>query len=427
MPAWSSDDCCASLSLNANILPVFEQLGLLGEVEKISKPVSTLDLYHESLKPIGSINIEGFKTQAGYDSLILHRPALYEILLKHVPSEKISLNKKVVAVEQTNEGVTIRTSDCEAYHGHILVGADGAYSTVRRLFFKEMIEKNELPASDIEAPKVGHICLVGTTSPLDPEQYPELKDGRCYFRTIIGHAKAHTWVTTTLPDNRISFSIKEQLDEKKAKEAAFRNTEWTGESNAMMIQEVSGFPVLHGRPGDDRVLGDLFAATPTEMISKVFLEEKIYETWYHDRSVLIGDACHKMQPSAGQGAINAMEDAVVLANCLYDICEGKEAVTSERITEAFRDYHEQRYHHAKFQVENSGGMAKILNGQTWGDWLLRTVLYNMPKWIFSHNYLKQAGYRPQIMFMPTVSNPPDLVVVPQKPSKRYLAEQAERN
>jgi hypothetical protein len=44
----------------------------------------------------------------------------------------------------------------------------------------------------------------------------------------------------------------------------------------------------------------------------------------------------------------------------------------------------------------------------------------------SHKYLKQAGYRPQIMFLPTIPNPPSLSIVPQKPSKRYQREQAER-
>ena len=160
----------------------------------------------------------------------------------------------------------------------------------------------------------------------------------------------------------------EQLDEKTAQEVAFRNSEWTPESNEKMINEVCNFAFKHASSraeakGEVLVLGELIDQTRPELISKVFLEEKLFETWHHGRTVLIGDACHKMQPSAGQGAVNAMEDAVILANCLYDISEGKEPVTAERIAEAFRDYREQRYPHAKFQVENSKGMAKLLNGQ----------------------------------------------------------------
>ncbi|KAG0003372.1 hypothetical protein BGZ65_001770 [Modicella reniformis] len=313
----------AALGLNANILPVFDQLGLLPELQKIAFPCTDLELCHETLRPIGAIDISGFK----------------------------------------DNGIHL-------------------------------------------------------TNPLDPEKYPVLKDERCHFTTVIGHQKAHTWFTCSLPGNRISFIVAEQLDENTAKEIAFRNAEWTPESNEKMINEVRHFPFKHARSeaeanGEKLVLGDLIDSTRPESISKVFLEEKLFETWHDGRTVLIGDACHKMQPSAGQGAVNAMEDAVVLANCLYDISSGKEPVTAERIAEAFRDYREQRYPHAKFQVQNSKEMARLLNGQTWMERLVRTLIYNLPTWLVSQKYLKQAGCRQQIILMATAANTPDLEVYPQ--------------
>lgn len=51
----------AALGLNANILPVFEQLGLLDELQKIAFPCINLELLHEDLSSIGSIDISGFK------------------------------------------------------------------------------------------------------------------------------------------------------------------------------------------------------------------------------------------------------------------------------------------------------------------------------------------------------------------------------
>ncbi|KAF9358948.1 hypothetical protein BGX26_000554 [Mortierella sp. AD094] len=420
----------AVMALNANILPVFDQLGLLESLAKISLVSSSMQLYKENLKLIGAIDFSGFKEKTGYDFFVFNRPDLYDLLISQVPAEKISFNKKVVWLLQNAEGVMIRTSDNETHHGDILVGADGAYSAVRQNLYKSLTKKNELPACDAENLKVAHICMVGTTNALDPEVYPELKEGYSRSSTIIGRAKAHTWITTTLSNNRISYIVTQQLDDKSAKEASFRNSEWSPESNTKMIKEIYNFPIKNGSDGNGgrlRTLGDLIDATRAELISKVFIEEKLFETWYGGRTVLIGDACHKMQPSGGQGAVNAMEDAVILANCLYDISDGKRPVTLERITEAFRDYREQRYTHAKFQVENSQGLAKILAGQKLGERLARTFMYNLPKWIISHSYLKQAGYRPQVMFIPTIPNPPSLQIYPQKPSKRYLADQAEKN
>src|SRR5690606_6343664 len=41
--------------------------------------------------------------------------------------------------------------------------------------------------------------------------------------------------------------------------------------------------------------------------------------WQRGRVVLLGDAAHAVSPSAGQGASQALEDAIVLAKCLRDV------------------------------------------------------------------------------------------------------------
>jgi 2-polyprenyl-6-methoxyphenol hydroxylase-like FAD-dependent oxidoreductase len=41
-------------------------------------------------------------------------------------------------------------------------------------------------------------------------------------------------------------------------------------------------------------LGDLMNRTSKERLSKVMLEEKYFQTWWHMRTVLVGDACHKV-------------------------------------------------------------------------------------------------------------------------------------
>ena len=54
--------------------------------------------------------------------------------------------------------------------------------------------------------------------------------------------------------------------------------------------------------------------------------------WHKGSVVLVGDAIHAVSPTAGQGASLAMEDAIVLAQCLRDIPEGEQAfATYERL------------------------------------------------------------------------------------------------
>ena len=47
--------------------------------------------------------------------------------------------------------------------------------------------------------------------------------------------------------------------------------------------------------------------------------------WHSDRLVLLGDSCHATSPFLAQGAALAIEDAAVLANCLSDGENSKEA------------------------------------------------------------------------------------------------------
>ena len=52
--------------------------------------------------------------------------------------------------------------------------------------------------------------------------------------------------------------------------------------------------------------------------------------WSRGRVVLIGDAAHTMLPHHGQGANQAIEDAVVLADCLVSSPVGEHAVAFDR-------------------------------------------------------------------------------------------------
>ncbi|KAF9348199.1 hypothetical protein BGX26_000374, partial [Mortierella sp. AD094] len=175
------------------------------------------------------------------------------------------------------------------------------------------------------------------------------------------------------------------------KDETFRNSEWGPESVDSMIAQVADHKVPFGC-----TLGDLIQDTPKELISKVYLEEKLFETWNHGRIALIGDACHKMLPSAGQGAVNAMQDAVIVANCIYELS----SASHKQIVAALNDYksqRSQRYAHAKKQFQISSMVGKILYGETWFEKFMRRAVFNwLPRNFEERSFIKSVEYRPQV-------------------------------
>jgi len=86
----------------------------------------------------------------------------------------------------------IRCADGTSYHGDILVGADGAYSSIRQSMYKNLQKQNLLPISDTKELSKGYVTTVGTTDPLDPEKYPIVKNTACNFTQVLVRAPAST-------------------------------------------------------------------------------------------------------------------------------------------------------------------------------------------------------------------------------------------
>jgi len=130
-----------------------------------------------------------------------------------------------------------------------------------------------------------------------------------------------------------------------------------------------------------------------------------------------------MLPAAGQGAANAFQDSVILANCLYDLKDNSQA----SVTAAFKSYYNQRFQHAKGAYEASKMAGKIMAGSTWSDRLIRTIVFKyMPRSIQQKQLEKTNSYKPQVTFLPRVPNRGTGYVLPQMPSTRYTEEQRER-
>ncbi|KAF9351034.1 hypothetical protein BGX26_010862 [Mortierella sp. AD094] len=277
------------ISLTGDIFLAFEQLGIYDELKNISLPSIAVDMFDIKLNTLGSL-----------------------------PSKHLKIA--------------------------ILVGADGAYSAVRQSMYKKLEEKGTLPLGDKDAFSIGYINMVGISTPPNPEKYPQLSEkNRSHARIVMGDDRDSSYVVS-IADNQICWGIQIQLPEGKAKEQHFTNSEWGPESIDAMLKQFQDFPCGFGG-----TMKEIFNSTPKNLISKVFLEEKVFQTWYNGRSVLIGD-----------GAAVAMKDAVVLANCIYNMKDK----TDESIKVAFARYYRQHHLEADEMIKGSAFLTNITSGHS---------------------------------------------------------------
>ncbi|KAG0378683.1 hypothetical protein BGX24_003123 [Mortierella sp. AD032] len=357
------------MCLNANVLPVFDQLGLTKEIMAASKPIREFNFFRGSMKRLGQYSDYTAIERDGYERLVLSRPQLHQILMSKIPPEKIHMGNKVKALNQSDEGVGLRCTDKTEFYGDILVGADGAYSAIRQSLYFQLKQEGLLPEADMRAMSKGFICLVGVTTELDPSLFIGVEDQYSSGSVMISDNTPYTWSTFTVPDNKICWNVIIQLSAQESEEAQFRSSEWGPETSDKILKDVGEYRTPFGQ------LGDLIQQTPRELISQVFLEDILYETWAHGRVALIGDA-----------------------NCLYEI---KPNPSHENLVRALKTYRDERYSHVKTQHSVSQLSAKVQLGHSWGEKMLRYfVLSMLPKKMQMRQVVKDSAYAPLIAFLP---------------------------
>ncbi|KAF9155826.1 hypothetical protein BG015_008403 [Linnemannia schmuckeri] len=355
-------------------------LGIYDELVSIGKYFTQIMGYKESLELMRPLDFKSIEEFTGYEQYIVDRPKLYDLMLKQVPAHKIHFGHRVLNITEENDRVTIHLSNNDTIEGDVIVGADGAYSAVRQRMYEQLRVEGKLPKTDQEELPFSCTCLVGQTGVLDPKEFPVIDLPQCHFTTVHGADKPFT-------------------TSKAAMEQRFRNnenSEWGAYPAQTMCEETRNFPI-ELLDGKKRTLGDLYDLTPKEFISKVMLEEKVFTTWYHKRYVLMGDACHKLSPAGGHGAVTAMHDAIALANLFYAM----PAKTSEDITKIFEEYYKERLPAVTESYNNSRQLAKISEKGFVGSFILYLSTH-MPIWLWRLGLAKTVRHRPQVGFLPAI-------------------------
>jgi 2-polyprenyl-6-methoxyphenol hydroxylase-like FAD-dependent oxidoreductase len=266
----------AGLGLWANALAVFDELGIGEQVRAIGKPSEMY--FHD---PAGRLLDTPEFGVEDHQYLLVHRAKLTDLLADSVGRENIRLATGFEAYGEHADHVTVRLSDGSSEDADVLVGVDGAYSSVRAQLVPGSAAREHpghhawralLPATDITVPE--DRLILGTNG---------CRGG--YLRTYDGGVY---WLVNQ-----------------------FNSPELTGTPKQQALERV-----VHLEDGDT-VLAELIAATPEEQIlhNQIMLVPPLPH-WVSARVVLAGDAAHAMSPHITAGATLGIEDAALLAGLL---------------------------------------------------------------------------------------------------------------
>lgn len=245
----------------------------------------------------------------GSDVAVVHRADLQSALVRRLDHEVLNLGAEVTGFEEAGAQVTVKLRDGTSEAGDLLIGADGLRSAVRRQLL-----------TDGDPVYLGATIWRGMVS----SEGLTIKPGHGF--NWIG--RGSEFLAFHLADHRIYWAgvTKEPRGEKPGpaghkQDVLERFASWAEDIPALIA-----------------------ATEPAAILRNDMYDRPPSRRWSRGRVTLVGDAAHPMTPNQGQGACQALEDAVVL---------GESLEAASDLPKAFEMYEKRRIHRANRAVAMS--------------------------------------------------------------------------
>lgn len=269
------------ISVMSNAVAALRALDIDLRLEKRGQSILHTEIMTAKGRTLRSLPFQETAEEVGAPSVAMYRGDLQEALLDALTGHPVNVGAVATGYEVTDGGVRVRFADGREAVGDVLIGADGINSAIRRQ-----------RTADGKPRYGGFICWLSVT----PYEHPKITKGfNAHYWGLakrfgihdVGHGRAYWWGTMNMP-----------LDEALA---------WNGDKD-LITRAYAGWA--------DEVRAAI-RVTPAEDIVAVPAQDRPFlDEWGDGPVTLLGDAAHPMLPSLGQGGSTAIEDAVVLAQCL---------------------------------------------------------------------------------------------------------------
>lgn len=268
-----------------NAMRALQKIEMADGIQAGGQPLERFEWCTPAGKQLAFWPVGNLARQFGAPTVGVRRMNLQGALVSAIDSKTLRLGAEVVDVVQDDSGVTVRLASGEEERGDVVVGADGINSTVRAQQLYPWTQPRY----------AGYALWFGLTK-LEAAQEPT-------FREIDG--RGARFIFFPVGDGNIYWSAIANAPEGANPEAG---GEEIAQDREMLLQRYSGWAEpTHA----------LIAATDSSSIYRREIADRDpVKRWSEGRCTLLGDAAHAMTINLGQGACQAIEDAVVLANCL---------------------------------------------------------------------------------------------------------------
>ena len=277
------------IQLGPNVFPMFRRLGVEEAILKHAHfPPDVLMLDALTAREVTRVPTgESFRARFKDPYVAIHRVDLHGVLLdamRSMPNVEILPSTEFASYENLEDRVLITTTDGRKFEAAAVIGSDGIGSVVRR----QMVGEEALRP-------IGYVAH-RTIVPMDQVSKEIGRD-----EVILWGGPGFHIVQYPLR-NRSLFNIVAVFQTENIYERADEETY----RRVLMETYATAHPLMH------EMLGMLDLKRRW-----VIADRDPIRNWTDGRVALLGDAAHPALQSFAQGACMAIEDAVVLAECIH--------------------------------------------------------------------------------------------------------------
>ena len=271
----------AGLPLWGNAMQALQRLGLARAVQGAGMAGLGGTIQTWDGRPLATVSAADLEAALGAANVGIHRADLQRVLVEAVGPDALRLGAACVGCSQDEKSVMVRFADGRIDRADMLIAADGIYSVVRTQLF----DKHKPRYAGYTAWR-GVATLDEPALPADTA-FESWGRGQRFGMVRIGGRRVYWFATHNAPEGRADAADGRQAE---------------------LLRLFGGWhapiPAL------------LRATDPAAILRNDIIDREPLPRWSNGRVTLVGDAAHPMTPNLGQGACQAIEDAVALADCL---------------------------------------------------------------------------------------------------------------